>query len=169
MATYPVFLPGESHGQRRLAGYSPQDHKESGLSMGGDTGIRIRKPSFKDHFYFTFTSYILHGGLIRKQGGPGTGLEDGLPAKLDTPQPSEPCLFLLAESLLCDSRVAPGKQPFPSQSGKSCHTQTWHTTVREYLWARGWVGSLWGRTSRDRKHSTKGLSWNKIRQGCCFL
>ena len=25
----PVFLPGESHGQRRLAGYRPQGHKES--------------------------------------------------------------------------------------------------------------------------------------------
>ena len=25
----PVFLPGESHGQRSLAGYSPWDHKES--------------------------------------------------------------------------------------------------------------------------------------------
>ena len=24
----PVFLPGECHGQRRLAGYSPWDHKE---------------------------------------------------------------------------------------------------------------------------------------------
>ena len=24
----PVFLPGESHGQRCLVGYSPQDHKE---------------------------------------------------------------------------------------------------------------------------------------------
>ena len=24
----PVFLPGESHGQRRLVGYSPWDHKE---------------------------------------------------------------------------------------------------------------------------------------------
>jgi len=24
----PVFLPGESHGQRSLVGYSPQDHKE---------------------------------------------------------------------------------------------------------------------------------------------
>ena len=24
----PVFLPGESHGQRSLAGYSPWDHKE---------------------------------------------------------------------------------------------------------------------------------------------
>ena len=25
----PVFLPGESHGQRSLAGYSPWHHKES--------------------------------------------------------------------------------------------------------------------------------------------
>ena len=25
----PVFLPGESHGQRSLAGYRPRDHKES--------------------------------------------------------------------------------------------------------------------------------------------
>ena len=24
----PVFLPGESHGQRNLAGYSPQGHEE---------------------------------------------------------------------------------------------------------------------------------------------
>ena len=24
----PVFLPGESHGQRSLVGYSPWDHKE---------------------------------------------------------------------------------------------------------------------------------------------
>ena len=27
----PVFLPGESHGQRSLAGYSPQGHKESDM------------------------------------------------------------------------------------------------------------------------------------------
>ena len=25
----PVFLPGESHGQRSLVGYSPRGHKES--------------------------------------------------------------------------------------------------------------------------------------------
>ena len=28
----PVFLPGESHGQRSLAGYSPQGHKESNMT-----------------------------------------------------------------------------------------------------------------------------------------
>ena len=29
MAAHSVFLSGESHGQRSLAGYSPQDRKES--------------------------------------------------------------------------------------------------------------------------------------------
>ena len=29
MTTTPVFLPGESHGQRSQAGYSPQGSKES--------------------------------------------------------------------------------------------------------------------------------------------
>ena len=29
MATHPIFLPGESHGQRSLVGYSPQGLKES--------------------------------------------------------------------------------------------------------------------------------------------
>ena len=29
MATTPVFLPGESYGQRNVAGYSPWGHKES--------------------------------------------------------------------------------------------------------------------------------------------
>ena len=28
-ATIPVFLPGEAHGQRSMAGYSPWGHKES--------------------------------------------------------------------------------------------------------------------------------------------
>ena len=32
MATYPVFLPGNFHGQRSLAGYSPWGHKEMWLS-----------------------------------------------------------------------------------------------------------------------------------------
>ena len=30
----PVFLLGESHGQRSLAGYSPWDHKESDMTEG---------------------------------------------------------------------------------------------------------------------------------------
>ena len=28
----PVFLPGESHGQRSLVGYSPRGRKESGMT-----------------------------------------------------------------------------------------------------------------------------------------
>ena len=28
----PVFLPGESHGQKSLVGYSPQDHRESDMT-----------------------------------------------------------------------------------------------------------------------------------------
>ena len=29
MATTPAFLPGESHGQRSQAGYSPEGHEET--------------------------------------------------------------------------------------------------------------------------------------------
>ena len=29
---YPLFLPGEFHGQRSLAGYSPGNHKESDMA-----------------------------------------------------------------------------------------------------------------------------------------
>ena len=32
MATTPVFLPGESHGQRSLAGYSPWGGKEMDMT-----------------------------------------------------------------------------------------------------------------------------------------
>ena len=32
MTTHPVFFPGESHGQRSLAGYSPCSHKELDLT-----------------------------------------------------------------------------------------------------------------------------------------
>ena len=37
MATTPVFLPGESQGQRTLVGYSPRGHRES------DTTERLRR------------------------------------------------------------------------------------------------------------------------------
>ena len=35
-----VFLPGESHGQRSLVGYSPKGHKESDVTER-QTGIKI--------------------------------------------------------------------------------------------------------------------------------
>ena len=41
----PVFLPGESHGQRRLTDYSPKVHKES------DTTERLRE---RDRAYEKF-------------------------------------------------------------------------------------------------------------------
>ena len=44
----PVFLPGESHGQRTLIGYSPWGRKES------DTTERL-------HFHFSFTYMNIHG------------------------------------------------------------------------------------------------------------
>ena len=42
----PVFLPGKSHGQRSLVGYSPWGRKES------DTTERL-------HFLFTFNKYMV--------------------------------------------------------------------------------------------------------------
>ena len=39
MATRSIFLPGESHGQRSLAGHSPWSHKES------DTAEQLTLPS----------------------------------------------------------------------------------------------------------------------------
>ena len=35
----PVFLPGKSHGQRSLVGYSPQGHKE--LDMNEATSVHM--------------------------------------------------------------------------------------------------------------------------------
>ena len=46
----PVFLPGESHGQKSLAGYSPWDRKESDM-----TERLILSPSpWKNFFSWTF-------------------------------------------------------------------------------------------------------------------
>ena len=37
----PVFLPGDSHGQRNLAGYSPWGHKESDTTEDSDLDLNI--------------------------------------------------------------------------------------------------------------------------------
>ena len=50
----PVFLPGEAHGQERLAGYSPRGHKES------DTAKRLT-----------------HRSLLKVCDVPGTRLRSG--------------------------------------------------------------------------------------------
>ena len=43
MATHSVFLPGESHGQRRLVGYGPRGRKESDTTGLRYTHITLRK------------------------------------------------------------------------------------------------------------------------------
>ena len=54
----PVFLPGESNGQRSLAGYSPWGHKEASmteqLNTGADTSIQ------------TINTYIIQASFIRR-------------------------------------------------------------------------------------------------------
>ena len=44
----PVFLPGEAHGQRRLAGYSPRGGKESDMTkqLGTCSSVRWKKDTF---------------------------------------------------------------------------------------------------------------------------
>ena len=42
----PVFLPGESHGQRSLAGYSPRGRKESDVTDTADKELRLRGAVF---------------------------------------------------------------------------------------------------------------------------
>ena len=54
MATTPVFLPGKSHGQRSLAGYSPWGHKESDaterlhFALGSQV---VRSPNLDELFW----------------------------------------------------------------------------------------------------------------------
>ena len=55
MATHSIFLPGESHGQRSLVGYSPWGHKES------DTTERLTQP--------LHLNSVFRGNVIWKQAG----------------------------------------------------------------------------------------------------
>ena len=47
LATHSIFLPGESHGQRSLVGYSPWGHKETDMTE-------------RQHAY-----YLLYGAVKR--------------------------------------------------------------------------------------------------------
>ena len=47
MATAPVFLPGEPHGQGTVAGYRPWGHKESNTTEATERAVRT-------HTCFTF-------------------------------------------------------------------------------------------------------------------
>ena len=50
----PVFLPGKAHGQRTLAGYSPQSHKESKTTEVPEhtrmPDLHLTKLRILDHF-----------------------------------------------------------------------------------------------------------------------
>ena len=50
----PVFLPGESHGQRSLAGYSPWGHKESDMTEQLTLSLSFFMPT-SEGFWFSMT------------------------------------------------------------------------------------------------------------------
>ena len=47
----PVFLPGKSHGQRRLVGYSPWGHKESDRTEGLTLSLVVVVSTYKRLLY----------------------------------------------------------------------------------------------------------------------
>ena len=53
----PVFLPGESHGQRCLVGYSPWGHKESDMTYQLNNNNKIIRRKF-DSFSDLFTATL---------------------------------------------------------------------------------------------------------------
>ena len=59
MATTPVFLPGESHGQRCLVGYSPWDHIELDTTERHNTTIRKCTNEQKKDFHSKKAEYRL--------------------------------------------------------------------------------------------------------------
>ena len=69
MAAHSIFLPGEFHGQRSLAGYSPWDHNKSGMAEWlSHTRICI---------YFLFSVYVvcsLNDCISTQSGFPGNSL-----------------------------------------------------------------------------------------------
>ena len=58
MATTPAFLPGESHGQRSLVGYSPWGCKES--DMTAVTLAHIHVSSYRKTQTFWPTQCLVH-------------------------------------------------------------------------------------------------------------
>ena len=56
----PVFLPGESLGQRSLAGYSPRGHKESDMTEQPSmrVSMRSRTHTHTHGIYTAFTCFM---------------------------------------------------------------------------------------------------------------
>ena len=71
----PVFLPGESHGERSLAGYNPQGHKELDMTEHAYTYIHICKIYSQWEFavwHRSSTGYSVtpyRGGMTWEVGG----------------------------------------------------------------------------------------------------
>ena len=55
MATHSLFLPGEFHGQRSLAGYSPWGHKESDMTWRLNNNSKL--------IYTANNDYVSHKNL----------------------------------------------------------------------------------------------------------
>ena len=68
----PVFLPGESHGQRGLAGYSPWVHKESDMTECTHTCIQTHT-----HTHSKISVKRNRGEKRRGGGKPEKGEENG--------------------------------------------------------------------------------------------
>ena len=62
----PVFLPGESHGQRSLKGYSPQGHEESDTTEQPSMYINIKMESDELVLYLEIVDDILLSGDASK-------------------------------------------------------------------------------------------------------
>ena len=63
----PVFLPGESHGQRSLAGYSPWGHKDSDMTEWVNSSIRgeTGRETYMPQEGFTHTSCAFRAEVLR--------------------------------------------------------------------------------------------------------
>ena len=59
----PVFLPGESHGQRSLVGYSPWGHKESDMTEVTEYTCSLYT-NFNDSFYHEWMLNIIKNSLL---------------------------------------------------------------------------------------------------------
>ena len=79
----PVFLPGESHGQRRLAGYSPRGRKESDTTeqLLTHTEQNKRQSSLlKNYEVQDGDRRALNQALLRMQGHDGLCVHEDCPA-----------------------------------------------------------------------------------------
>ena len=57
----PAFLPGESHGKRSLAGYSPWGCKESDMTEQLKTATMLKEKVYENSVYFVITFATLKG------------------------------------------------------------------------------------------------------------